>query len=216
MLNIIQKFTRTSPPDVATNEAAELLATCSLPDPEKLRREFNAFEEQQQRQAARWDALDQQHNPRASLEQTAITERLERLRLQIEALTPQIEVAEKRRAAFVALVETRRAINHQITQEFQRLYADFLLIASKDERRKRLELVDGLVRLRARIDAPLAVVSPSREFRRAPDQLGMLADDLRARADEIDRLRSPGMPRAPVAWPAGAHELIDALKGGTA
>jgi len=117
-------------------------------------------------------------------------------------------------AAFVALVEILCAIDQQIGQASQRLYAD-VLIASKDERRAGLASLDGLVRARARIAAPLAVVSP-RTFRRAPDPLAALAHDLRERADEIDRHHASGMPRAPIAWPAGAQELIDALKGGTA
>src|SRR5437762_3295223 len=76
---------------------------------------------------------------------------------------------------------------------------------------------DDLLRLRARITAVLAVVSPVRKFRRAPENaFTALPHDLRAAADEIERHHAPGMPRAAVPWPTGAQELIDALKGGTA
>jgi hypothetical protein len=41
--------------------------------------------------------------------------------------------------------------------------------------------------------------------------LAVLAHDLRARAEEIDRLHAPGIPRTPIAWPEGAQALIAAL-----
>ena len=66
------------------------------------------------------------------------------------------------------------------------------------------------------IAAPLAVVSPARKFRRAPEPFATLTHDLRARAEEIKRTLGPGMPRAPVAWPAGAQAILGALNGGTA
>jgi hypothetical protein len=214
LTTIIQKFTRTSPPDMATHEATELLASCSLPDPDDLRRQLAAFESQLAADDGRWEALDRTSNPRAFLEQQAIAERRERLLSQIDALKSQVAVAEKRRAAFVALVEMLSTIDQQIAQTSQRLYAD-VLITSKDERCAGLALLDGLVRVRARIAAPLALVSALRKFRRAPDPLGALADDLRARADEIDRQRAPGMRgSAFAALPDGASELIAALNEG--
>lgn len=84
MLSIIQKFTRTSP-DMVTNEAAELLASCSLPDPNDLRRQLAAFASTLAADDGRWEALDRTSNPRAFLEQQAIAERRERLLSQIDA-----------------------------------------------------------------------------------------------------------------------------------
>jgi hypothetical protein len=214
MLNtFIEKLRRTSVQDA--NEAAELLASCSLPDPDDLRRQLAAFESQRDADDQRWDTLDRTSSPRGWTEQTQIAERRERLLLQIDALRSQIAAAEKRRAAFVALVEILNATDQQITQTSQRLYAD-VLIASKDERRTRLEALDGLVRLRARLAAPLAVVSSLRKFRRTADPCAALAQDLRERADEIERALGPGMRRGMAAMPDGAPELIDSLKGGTA
>jgi hypothetical protein len=143
----------------------------------------------------------------------AIEDRGPELDAQINVLRSRIAVADARRAAFVALVGILRGVDQQIVQEAQRLYADVLLITSTDERRTRLESIDRLVRSRARIAAPLAVVSSAREFRRAPDPLGALADDLRARADEIDRQRAPGMRRNLLALPDATQELIAALNG---
>jgi hypothetical protein len=214
MFSIRERFMRTPTPEGATkNEAAELLASCNLPNADDLRRQLAAFESQLAADDGRWEALDRTSNPRAFLEQQAIAERRGQLLSQIDALKSQIAVAEKRRAAFVALVQMLYAIDQQIAQASQRLYAD-VLIASKDERRAGLESLDGLVRMRARMAAPLAVVSRLRTFRRAPDPLTALADDLRERADEIDRHRGPGMPRATIASPAGAQELIETLMGG--
>jgi hypothetical protein len=151
---------------MVTNGAAELLASCSLPDPDDLRRQLAAFESQLAADDGRWEALDRAaSNPRGWNEQQAIAERRERLLLQIDALKSQIAAAEKRRAAFVALVEILEATDQQIAQASQRLYAD-VLIASKDQHRTRLESLDGLVRLRAKVAAALAVVSPLRKFRR--------------------------------------------------
>lgn len=215
MLNFIQKIRGSSPPDMATNEAAELLASCSLPNPDDLRRQLAETQSQLAADDGRWDALDRKSNPRAFLEQQAIAERRERLLSQIDALKSQVTVAGKRRAAFVALVDILDATDQQIEAASRRMYADVLLM-SKDERRVRLEVIDGLGRLRARIAAPLAPVSPLRKFRRAPDLFAALAHDLRVAADEIDRQHAPGMPRATIAWPAGVPALIDALKGGTA
>jgi hypothetical protein len=213
MLSIMQKLTRPALPDTAPSEAAELLASCNLPNPEGLRQQLRAFETHRDADEIRCEQI--QHDGRAFLEQQAIAERRPRLRAQIDALNSQIASAETRRAAFVALVGILDNLDQQIIQASQRLYAD-VLIASKDERRARLESLDRLQRLRARIAAPLAVVSPLRKFRRAPDPVVALTNDLRARADEIERALGPGMPRTMSAWPAHAQDLIEALKGGSA
>ena len=213
MLNFIERLRRASVQDA--NEAAELLASCNLPDPADLRHQLAAFESQRDGDDAAWERLDRTSNPRAFMEQQAIAERRERLLLQIDALKSQIAAAEKRRAAFVALVEILDATDQQIEAAARRLYAD-VLIVSKDERRARLEALDGLVRVRARLAAPLAVVSSLRKFRRTPDPFAALAHDLRERAEEIDRTLGPGMRRGIAAMPDGAPELIATLNGGTA
>jgi hypothetical protein len=214
MLNtFIEKLRRTSLQDA--NDVAELLASSNLPDPDDLRRQLAAFESQRDADDAAWERLDRTSNPRAFMEQQAIAQRRERLLLQIKALTSQIAAAEKRHAAFVALAQILDATDQQIAQASQRLYAD-VLIVSKDERRARLEALDGLVRLRARIAAALAVVSPVRKFRRAPDPSAALTNDLRAAADQIERTLGPGMRRGTAAMPDGASELIANLNGGTA
>ena len=105
-------------------------------------------------------------------------------------------------------------MDRQIAEASHQLYADVLVIASKDARRARLESLDGLVRLRARIAAPLAAVSPVREFRRPPDPVGTLAHDLRERAAEIDRTLGPGARRPIATMPPGVQELIAALAEG--
>jgi hypothetical protein len=211
MLSIIEKFMRQTPPETApTAEATELLATSSLPDPSSLYQQLSAFVAHRDTDEARCEQI--QHDGRAFLELQAIAERRPRLQAQIDALTSQITTAEKRRTAFVALVEILDATDQQIAQALQRLYPE-VLTAPKDQRRANLEAIDGLVRLRARIAAPLAVVAPARRFRRAPDPFAALADDLRARADEIDRYHAPGMPHAAIPWPPGALELIAELNG---
>lgn len=216
LTTIMQKFTRTSPPDMATNEAAALLASCSLPDPDDLRRQLAAFESQRDADDVAWERLDRTtSNPRAFMEQQAIAERRERLLLQIGALKSQIAAAERRRAAFVALLDILYSIDQQIAQASQQMYADFLLVTTKDERRARIESLDGLVRVRARIAAALAAVSPARRFHRgAPDPFGSLVADLRACATDIERALGPGMPRAALAWPMDAQALIAALNEG--
>ena len=78
MLNtFIEKLRRTSVQDA--NEAASLLASCSLPDPDDLRRQLAAFESQLAADDAAWERLDRTSNPRAFMEQQAIAERRERL-----------------------------------------------------------------------------------------------------------------------------------------
>lgn len=216
MFSIRERFTRTSPPDTATtNEAANLLASCSLPDPNHLQRELVSVESQIAADDRAWERLDRTSNPHGFTEQQAIAARRSSLEAQCDSLRRKLAAAEKSRSAFVALAEIVTSMDQQIAQAAERLYADFLT-APKEERRARLESLDGLVRSRARLAAPLRVVSPATTFRRAPDPLRTLADDLRTRAAEIDRALGPGMPRQTRPWPTGAQELIDALNGGTA
>lgn len=213
MLNaFIERLKRTSVQDA--NEAAALLASTNLPDPDDLRRQADAFQAQLRADDDAWERLDRTSNPHAFAQQQAIAARRERLLLQVEASRTQVATAERQRAAFLALREAVRAMDQQIVQESQRLYGEFLLIASKEERRTRLEALDGLVRSRARVTAPLAVVSTAREFRRQPDPLGALATDLRERAAEIERALGPGTRRAFAGMPDGVQELIAALNEG--
>ncbi len=62
---IIEKFTRTLAAGHGDERAAELLASCSLPDPDDLRRQLAAFESQLAADDGRWEALDRAtSNPR--------------------------------------------------------------------------------------------------------------------------------------------------------
>jgi len=210
---IIQKFTHASPPDTVSTEAATLLASCSLPDPADLRRQLDAFQSQLRTDDEAWERYDRTSNPHAFLQQTQISERRERLLLQIDALRTQVATAERRRAAFLRLVDILRAMDQQIVQQCHQFYAA-VLTASKDERRAGVASLDGLMRARARLAAPLAAVAARREFRRTPDPLSALAHDLRTCADEIDRALGPGMPRAPITLPGGTLELLGVLTDG--
>ena len=71
MLSIIERFTRQTLPNTTppTAEAAELLASCSLPDPDDLRRQLAAFESQLAADDAAWERLDRTSNPHAFAEQ---------------------------------------------------------------------------------------------------------------------------------------------------
>lgn len=220
MLNFIEKLRgNTSLPDAATTETAlatteAALALSHLADPDHVQRELAVVDSQILADDAAWERLDRTSNPHAFTQQQEIANRRPRLETERDVKRRQLATAKRGRAAFVALVEMLRAMDQQSVQDAQRLYTDFLVIASPDERRSRLESLDGLVRARARLGSALAAVSPAREFRRGPDPLGALADDLRARADEIDRLRAPGTRRSLFALPEGAQELIAALNEG--
>jgi hypothetical protein len=208
---IIQRFTRTSS-DVPSTEAAELLASCSLPDPDDLRRQLAAPEAQRDADEARCHQI--QHDHRAFLEQQAIAERRPRLRAQIDALRSRIAAAESRRAAFIALVRLLDEADETIAAQTAALYA-CVLTAPAAERHERMESLGALLRLRARLAGPLASVSSARRFRRgAPDSFGALQHDLRARANEIDRFHAPGAPRPAIPWPPRAQELVAALNEG--
>jgi hypothetical protein len=221
MFSIIDRFKRPQCPTPtpaptpvkAPGDAMELLGSCSLPDPNHLRRELAAVEAQLAADDAAWDRLDRTSNPRAFTEQQAIAGRRPSLDAEHAALRRRVVAAERSRAAFVALVDILDALDLEIAEAAQRLYAD-VMIVSKGDRHACLESLDGLVRARARIAGPLALVAPAPRFRRAPDPFATLAENLRARADEIDRLHAPGMPRPSVTWPDGAQELIAALNQG--
>lgn len=216
MFSIRERFTRTSPQDSGTtDEAPALLASCSLPNPNHLQRDLACVEAQIAADDHAWERLDRTSNPHGFMEQQTIAARRGSLEAQCDSLRRKLAAAEKSRSALVVLAEMVASIDQQIAEASEKLYADFLTVA-KEERRARLAFLDGLVRSRARIAAPLRAVSPARTFHRAPDPLRTLADDLRKRADEIDRALGPGMPRQIPPPPAGAQELIDALNGGAA
>jgi hypothetical protein len=213
MLNIIQKLTHTSLPDTTTNAGADLLKSCSLPDPDRLRRDLAAIDSQIAVDDEAWERLDRVSNPHAFTEQQTIAARRGRLERERDALRRQLAAAEKARAALVALAEMVDSMDRQIADIAQRLYGG-ALVMSRDERLTSFQMLDGLARARARIAAAIAVVVPARQYRRSIDPVRTFTDELRAMADEIDRLHAPGMPRQTMPLPSGARELIAALNEG--
>jgi hypothetical protein len=213
MLSIINRLRPPQPQLGAAAGEAELLAQLgpNVEDPEELRRELAAFEEQRIADDAQWERLDRQHSPRAAYEQTAIQERLRRLQAQIDALRPRIAVAEARRAAFLELTRLLADTDETITAQAADMYAH-ALVSSEAERREQRVALDAQIRLRGRLAAALASVSSARRFHRgAPDPFGNLRADLLARVAELDRFRAPGSARPSVPWPPRAQQLIDVL-----
>ena len=74
MFSIMDRFKRPQPQADTSNDDGELLALLGpdVEDPEDLRRQLAVCEDQRDTDDARWEALDQQHNPRSFLEQAAI------------------------------------------------------------------------------------------------------------------------------------------------
>lgn len=214
---IIEKLMRPQPPPLSADEAA-LLASCSLPNPDNLRRQLAAFEEQLGAAVARGDALDRQPRQAAFSEQQALAAHLPHLRAQIDALKSQIAAAEHAQSAFLELARLLAETDETIATLAAEFYAR-VLVSSEAERRERMLAIDAQVRLRGRLAAALQADSSARRFRRGgPDPFGNLRSDLLARVAEIDRFRAPGSVRPSVPWPAGALQLMDVLarKGGTA
>jgi hypothetical protein len=221
MLRIRDLLPRKTATTTATSNDAELLALLDahVEDPEDLRLQLAAFEEQRQSDDARWEALDRAaSNPRGFVEQSDIAARRAHLEAQIDALRPRIAAAEARRAAYLDLAQLLAETDETIATLAAALYAQ-ALGSTEAERREQLVALDGQIRLRGRLAAALASVSSARRFRRGgPDPFGNLRSDLLARVAEIDRFRAPGSARPSVPWPPGALQLMDALarKGGTA
>jgi hypothetical protein len=178
-----------------------------------LRRELATVESQLAADDDAWERLDRISSPQGFTEQQKIAARRGGLEERRNALRRQVDSSEKGRAALIALVEIVDAMDQLIANASEQLYAD-VLVVSKQERIDRLRALDGLVRLRARIAAPVAAATPASRFRRGPDPIRALANDLRARVDDIDRVLGPGMPRPTMPLPPGAQELIAALHEG--
>ncbi len=214
MFNIMERFKHRPQSEADASDDAEVLALLGphVEDPEDLRRQLAAFEEQRQSDDTRWEALDRAaSNPRGFVEQSDIASRRAHLEAQIDALRPRVTTAEARRSAFLDLARLLAETDETIATLAAELYAR-VLVSSEAERRERMLAIDAQVRLRSRLAAALTTVSTARRFRRgAPDPFGNMRSDLLNRAAEIDRFRAPGGVRPSVPWPAGVLSLIDAL-----
>jgi hypothetical protein len=192
----------------------DLLATVRtevVPDPDKLREQLAALNRQITEAEREWDVLDARtSDPRAFLARQPVAERLQRLREQAAALPAAIESADRRRAAFLALVRLFDALSAEVSARTQAL----LEHPSQDarERDEQLRALDDATRLHSRLAGRLAAVSTSRQFKDPPDALRVLRVDLELRSRELDRLRVPGM-RRPLEWPAAMTELLEAVEG---
>jgi hypothetical protein len=214
LTTIMNKLTR--PPAAPSNDEAELLAQITGDNPADLRHQRAQLQARRDANHARWTALGPPRDQGAARERRAIEDQGPELDAQIKVLDARIARAEARQSAVLALTRLHDETDETIAALMSELYPR-VLVADQTERRRRLVEIDGYARRRSRLAAALAPVVPSvRRFRRAPDPLRTLVDDLRQRADEIERALGPGMPRGIAAMPRGTAELIDALKGGTA
>jgi hypothetical protein len=215
LTTIMNRLTRHSA--TSSNVETELLAQFTGENPDHLRDQLAQLIARREASAARWKALDPRHDQQAARERRVIEDQGPELDAQINVLESRIAVAEARCAAFLALTRLHDERNETIAALTPELFAR-VLVADEVERRKLFAAIDAEVRLRSRVAAVLTPMAPSvRRFRRgAPDPFGTLRSDLLARVQELDRFHAPGMPRTPIQWPAGAQELIDVLKGGTA
>jgi hypothetical protein len=215
LLTFIEKLRRTSA--APSDDERALLAQITGDHPADLQHQRAQLQARRDANHARWTALGSPRDQGAARERRAIEDQGPELDAQINVLDARIARAEARQAAVLALTRLLDETNETIAALTAELYPR-VLVADEAERRMRLAAIAGYVRLGSRIAAALAPVAPSvRRFRRgAPDPFGTLRSDLLARVQELDRPHAPGMPRAPIAWPDGALELLDALKGGTA
>jgi transposase len=216
LTTFIEKLRRTSA--APSDDERALLAQITGENPADLRRQLAQLEARRGANLARWTALGPPRDQGAARERRAIEDQGPELDAQIKVMDARIARAEARHAAVLELTRLLDETDETIAALTAELFAR-VLVADETERRTRLVAIDGYVRLRSRVAAALAPVAPSvRRFRRgAPDPFGTLRSDLLERVQELDRLHAPGMPRAPIQWPAGALELLDAVgKGGSA
>jgi hypothetical protein len=197
----------------ATATERDLLDTIcdsAIPNPAALRERLAGLTQQIDAAEREWERLDRRGDAAAFLALTPIAERLQALRAEAADLPPQIERAERRRSAFLALARMHAAIAADTTARLQVLLEH--PPSDAGERDKQLGELDRSTRLHSRVIAHLSRVSNSPLFHDPADALRVLRDDLEARIAEVNRWRVPGM-RRPLEWPAAMTELIEVMEG---
>jgi len=184
----------------------------AIPSPDVLRGRQAALTQQIAKLEADWGRLDRRGDAAAFLALTPIAERLQALRAEAAPLPAAIESAERRRAAFLALVRLFEAVAADVSARTCAL----LEHPPQDsrEREGQLRALDQATRIHGRLAGRLAAISASRQFRDPPDALKSLRVDLELRIQEFDLLRVPGSkPR--LEWPTAMIELLDVLEDRT-
>lgn len=182
----------------------------AIPNPQVLREREAALNQQIAATEREWDALDARSgDPRAFLARQPVAERLQQLREQAAPLSAQIESAERRRTAFLALVRLFAAVAAEVSARTGVLLEHPPQDAR--ERDRQLRALDQATRIHGRLAGRLAAISTSPLFRDPPDALGTVRADLEARLHELDRLRVPGM-RRPLDWPETMTALLDTVE----
>lgn len=180
----------------------------AIPNPEGLRERLAGFNKQIDAAEREWERLDRRGDAASFLALNPIAERLRTLLAEAAPLPAAIESAERRRAAFLALVRMFDAVAAEVSARTCTL----LEHPPQDvrERDAQLRALDQATRIHGRLAGRLATLSTSPLFRDPPDALGNLRADMEARIRELDRLRVPGMRRQ-LEWPAAMTELIAAV-----
>jgi hypothetical protein len=186
----------------------ETVRDSAIPNPDVLRERLVGLTQHINAAEREWERLDRRGDAAAFLALTPIAERLQTLRTEAAPLPAAIDSAERRRAAFLALVRMFNAVAAEVSARTCAL----LEHPSQDvrERDAQLRALDQATRIHGRLAARLAAVSTSPIFRDPVDALGTLRADLETRTRELDRLRVPGMRRV-LEWPAAITELIEAV-----
>jgi hypothetical protein len=182
----------------------------AIADPQVLRERLAALHTQIDATEREWDALDARAgDPRAFLARQPVAERLQELREQAAPLAAAIESAERRRAAFLALVRLFDSVTATVAAQTQAL----LFQAPQDaaDRARQLRALDQSTRLHVRLAHRLAAVSSSPTFHEPADALALLRDTYAEQIRQCDLLRLPGhKPR--FEWPPAMTEWLDVME----
>lgn len=199
-------FRRADPVATPERDLLDSIRPAVIPDPDVLRAKLAALHAEIAETERRWEQLDARSgDPRAFLQRQPVAERLQTLRMQAAPMSAQIDVAERRRAAFLQLVRLFEAVAAEVSARTLHLAEHPPQDAR--ERIEQLRALDRDTRVHVRLAARLARISAAPQFREPPDALTVLRDDLEARIRELDRLRTAGL-RPLVEWPAAMLSLL--------
>jgi hypothetical protein len=187
----------------------ETIRESEIPDPDSLRARLAAVQDQIAATEVEWGRLHGSIDAADFLELTPLATRLQYLRDAAGALPSRITSAARRRDAFLALARMWEAAAADVSARLLALIDH--PPADAAERVANLRRLDEAARLHRLIAGRLSLVSTSPQFRRPPDALRVMRDELEARIRELQRVRMSGGATSD-GWPAEIADLVAALE----
>lgn len=198
-----------TPAITTERDLSDTVRDSAIPNPAALKERLAGLTQQIDATEREWERLDKRADPSAFLAATGVAERLQALRAEAAPLPAAIEVAERRRSAFLSLARLFESVAATAAAQTQALL--FQPPQDPAERARLLRELDRSSRLHVRLANRLAAVSTSPTFRAPDDALAVLRDTYAEHIRQCDLLRTPGhKPR--FEWPPTMTEVLDVME----